>query len=103
MHNKVAIGNTRDIAGHNHTRNNGAGKFKNMTEPKVDGRPMLLRQRQLLASLLHNGSTKACTAQRGQKTQKGRHDCQRHLGAGKDALQSMHHPRQGTTRAQLNF
>ena len=54
MHNKIAIGYASNITSHDHTRNNGTGKFKNMAEPKIDSCTMLLGKGQLLAGLLHN-------------------------------------------------
>ena len=62
MLDKFAKGYACDTASHNHTGNNGAGKFKDVTEPEVDCCFMLLSDVYFFAGFFYNWSRKACTA-----------------------------------------
>ena len=103
MHDKFAVGDTGNIAGHNHTRNNRAGKFKDVAEPEVDSRLVLARKPQTLACFLHDGRRKTCAAERGQQAEKGGHDGEGDAVAGKNSLQCVHHACECTAGAQLDF
>lgn len=100
---KFAVGYAGNVAGHDHTGDDGAGKFEDVTEPKVDGGLMIDAEVSALAGLLHDGGRKARAAQAGQQAQKGGHYGQRDLGAGKNALQGVHHALQRAGGAQLYF
>ena len=103
MHDKFAVGYAGDVARHNHTRNNRAGKFKDMAEPEVDGRLMVIRESQPLACFLYNRRRETRTAERGQQAEKGRHNSQSDAVAGKNFLQRMNHAGERTAGAQLDF
>ena len=103
MHDKFAVGYAGDIARHNHTRNNRAGKFKDVAEPEVDSRLMVAGESQPLACFLYNRRRETRTAKRGQQAEKGRHNSQRDAVAGKNFLQGMNHASERTAGAQLDF
>ena len=103
MHDKFAVGYAGDVARHNHTRNNRAGKFKDMAEPEVDGRLMVAGESQPLACFLYNRRRETRTAERGQQAEKGRHNSQSDAVAGKDSLQRMNHAGERAAGAQLDF
>ena len=103
VHDKFAVGYAGDVARHNHTRNNRAGKFKDMAEPEVDGRLMVAGESQPLACFLYNRRRETRTAERGQQAEKGRHNSQRDAVAGKNFLQGMNHASERTAGAQLDF
>ena len=103
MHDKFAVGYARDVAGHNHTGDNRAGKFKDMAKPEVDGRLVLARKPQPLACFFDDGRGKACTAERGQQAEEGGHDGEGDAVAGKNSLQSVYHACESTAGAQLYF
>ena len=63
MQDEFTVADAGDVAGHNHTGDNRTGKFKDMTEPEVDGCLVLLFDRQIFAGLLYNRSRKARAAQ----------------------------------------
>ena len=74
-----------------------------MAEPEVDGRLMVIREFQPLASFLYNRRRETRTAERGQQAEKGRHNSQRDAVAGKNFLQGMNHAGERTAGAQLDF
>ena len=63
MQDEFTVADTGNVAGHYHTGDNRAGKFKDMAEPEIDGSFMLLFDRQIFAGLLYNRCRKARAAQ----------------------------------------
>ena len=63
MQDEFTVADTGDVAGHYHTGDNRAGKFKDMAEPEIDGCLVVLFDRNIFAGFLYNGSRKARAAQ----------------------------------------
>lgn len=103
VQNEFAVTHAGDAARHNHTGDDGAGKLKNMTEPKVDGRLVVGLEVELLASFFHNRGGETRATQGGKQAQEGRHYCQRYFITREDTLQNVDHACQRTACAQLDF
>ena len=63
MQDEFTVADTGNVAGHYHTGDNRAGKFKDMAEPEIDGCLVVLFDRNIFAGFLYNGSRKARAAQ----------------------------------------